>query len=117
MGYDFEGNGGEKISKKVVYELDQYPEDRTEKDLERHVAPAIRGHMRDLLKCIDDRSRPVADIEEGHISSASCILANMAMNLGRTLQWDPQRHEVVGDEEATRLLRRPYREPWLHPEV
>ena len=63
----------------------QYPEDKTEKDLEKHVAPAIRGHMQDFLQCIDDRSRPVADIEQGHISTASCILANLAMQLGRTL--------------------------------
>ncbi len=117
MGYDFQAQGGETISKKVDYELDQYPEDRTEKDLERHVAPALRGHMKNLLQCIDDRSRPVADIEQGHISSASCILANLAMQLGRSLEWDSEKQEVVGDAEATRLLRRPYRTPWIHPEV
>ena len=27
----------------VVYELEEYPEDKTEKDLEKHVAPAIRA--------------------------------------------------------------------------
>jgi len=58
----------------------------------------------------------VADIEEGYISTTSCILANMAMGLGRTLQWDPSKGQVVGDDEANRLLRRPYREPWVHPE-
>ena len=72
--------------------------------------------MRDLLKCIDDRSKPVADIEQGHISSASCILANVAMQLKRTLAWDPVKHEVTGDDEANQLLRRPYRGPWVHPE-
>jgi hypothetical protein len=97
-------------------ELEQYPEDKTEKDLERHVAPAIRRHMLDFLAAIDSRGKPVADIEQGHISSASCILANVAMQLGRTLTWDPAKHQVVGDEEANRLLRRPYRKPWVHPE-
>ena len=63
-------------------ELDQYPEDRDEKDLERHVAPAIRGHMLDFLNAIATRGKPVADIEEGHISTTSCILANMAMATG-----------------------------------
>ena len=38
----------------VVYELEQYPEDKTEKDLETHVAPAIRGHMHDFLDAIAD---------------------------------------------------------------
>jgi hypothetical protein len=96
-------------------ELDLYPEDRDEKDLERHVAPAIRGHMKNLLECIETRSKPVADIEEGHISTASCILANLSMKLGRTLRWDPVKHEVVGDKEANKLLARPYRAPWVHP--
>jgi predicted dehydrogenase len=105
------------IHKDVTYELEQYPEDRNEKDLERHVAPAIRHHMKDLLRAIEQRSKPVADIEEGHISTASCILANLSMQLGRTLVWDAQKQRVVGDDEANRRLRRPYRSPWKHPEV
>src|SRR6185436_12572070 len=117
MGYDFVPQGkGDAIHKEVAYELEQYPEDKTEKDLEKHVAPAIRGHMKDLLANIATRGKPVADIEQGHISSASCILANIALSLGRTLTWDAAKHQVVGDEEANKLLRRPYRAPWKHPE-
>ena len=62
------------------------------------------------------RGKPVADIEQGHISTASCILANLSMQLGRTLTWDAAKHQVVGDDEANKLLRRPYRNPWVHPE-
>jgi len=117
MGYDFvPKGGGQPVHRDVTYELDQYPEDRTEKDLEKHCAPATRGHMRDFLSCIASRGRPVADIEEGHISTASCILANVAMQLGRTLVWDSAAGQVKADEEANRLLRRPYRAPWMHPE-
>src|SRR5207247_10407205 len=116
--YDFTPAGnGPRIHGDVVMELDRYPEDRTERDLERHVAPAIRGHMRNFLEAIRTRGRPVADIEEGHISTASCILANLALRLNRTLTWDSERRRVVGDEEANRLLRRPYRGPWVHPEA
>ena len=115
-GYDFTPVGGGKpIHVDVKYELEVYPEDKTEKDLEKHVAPAIRGHMKDLLGAIASRGRPVADIEEGYISTASCILANMAMKLGRTLTWDHQAGKVVSDDEANRLLTRPYRAPWVHP--
>jgi len=119
MSYDFipSGKGGKAEHKDVAYEYEQYPEDRTEKDLERHVAPAIRGHMRDLLEAIDKRSKPVADIEQGHISTASCILANLSMKLGRSLTWDPATQTVAGDAEANQLLRRPYRAPWVHPET
>ena len=116
-GYDFLPlDGGQAVHRDVVYELDAFPEDRTEKDLERHVAPALRRHMKDLLTCVKMRERPVADIEEGYVSTAACILANVAMRLGRTLEWDAAAGRVVGDDEANRLLRRPYRAPWVHPE-
>jgi len=115
--YDFVPRGkGEPIHRDVTYELEQYPEDKTEKRLEKHVAPALRRHMKNFLAAIATREKPVSDIEEGYISSASCILANMAMRLGRTLTWDARKGQVVDDEEANRLLRRPYRRPWVHPE-
>ena len=59
----------------------------------------------------------VADIEEGYISTASCILANLSMKLGRSLAWDADKQQVVGDDDANKLLRRDYREPWVHPEA
>ena len=46
------GRSSRASTGKALYEEDKYPEDRTEKDLERHVASAIRGHMRDLLAAI-----------------------------------------------------------------
>ena len=61
-------------------------------------------------------SKPVSDIEEGHITTASCILANNSMKLGRSFTWDPVKHQVVGDDEANKLLCREYRKPWVHPE-
>ncbi|MHB8900984.1 MAG: Gfo/Idh/MocA family protein [Thermoguttaceae bacterium] len=107
--------GGAPIHMDCVYEREKYPEDVTEKNIELHAAPATRAHMLDFLAAIEKGTRPVADIQEGHISTASCILANVAMDLGRPLVYDPGTRQVVGDPEATRLLRRPYRQPWQHP--
>jgi predicted dehydrogenase len=119
MGYDFTpiAKGEAPIHEDVTYEYEQFPEDRTEKDLERHVAPAIRAHMKDFLSCISSRKTPVADIEQGYMSTTACILANLSMRLGRSLEWDHAKGVVVRDDEANRLLRRPYRAPWVHPEV
>jgi predicted dehydrogenase len=119
MGYDFEPfdkKRGTPIHEDVQYEFDQYPEDKTEKDLETHVAPAIRAHINDLLTCIGTRAKPVADIEQGYMSTTACILANLSLQLGRSLEWDHAKGVVVGDEDANRLLRRPYRTPWIHPD-
>jgi len=100
-----------------VFEKEQFPEDVTEKDNELNAAPATRRHMLDFLAAIDSRGRPIADIEQGHISTASCILANVAMQLGRPLSYDPKKREIPGDADANKLLRRPYRTGWTHPEV
>ncbi len=60
-----------------------------------------------------------APIEEGHISCTLVHLANASYRLGRTLNFDPETEQVIGDEEANRLLRgedRGYRKPFVIPE-
>lgn len=111
------GDEGKKIHLDVVYEKEKYPEDLTEDRIELNAAPATRLHMLDFLKAIAENGRPVADIGEGHISTASCIIANLSMKTGRPLVYDPQKREIVGDREATQLLQRPYRNPWVHPDM
>lgn len=98
-----------------LFEKEKYPEDVNEKDIELNAAPATRKHMLDFLAAIEKRSRPVADIEEGHISTASCILANVSMDLGRPLVYDPKNRVVVDDRDATKHLVKAYRKPWKHP--
>jgi predicted dehydrogenase len=119
MKADFVPQGrGEKIHKDVVYEREQYPEDVKEDKIELNAAPATRLHMKDFLKAIENRGqyKPVADIEEGHTTTASCILANISAALGgRPMVYDPAKRIVVGDEQATKMLKREYRAPWKHP--
>ncbi len=118
MQYDFiPEEKGDKIHKDVVYEKEKYPEDLTEPDIELNAAPATRLHMLNFLEAIDKGGRPIADIEQGHISTASCIIANLSMQLaGRPLTYDPSKRIITGDPEATKLLQRPYRGPWVHPD-
>ncbi len=115
--YDFTPRGKKEptLSGKALMELDEYPEDKTEKDLELHVASANRWHQKDFVRAIQSRGKPVADIMEGHISTTSCVLANLALDLGRSLTWDAEKEQVVGDDEANARLARPYRAPWVHP--
>ncbi|UFH54544.1 Gfo/Idh/MocA family protein [Spirosoma sp. KNUC1025] len=110
---------GKKIHLDVVYEKEKYPEDLTKPTnpkIELNAAPATRLHMLNFLDAIDKGTRPVADIEEGHISTASCILANMSMKMGRPVVYDPKKREIVGDRETSKLLERPYRDPYKHPD-
>jgi predicted dehydrogenase len=57
-----------------------------------------------------------APIEEGHYSCTLVHLANASYRLGRTLNFDPGTEQVIGDEEANRLLRGAYRDPFVVPE-
>ncbi len=117
MKYEFIPQGqGEPIMQPALYEREEYPEDLTEEGMELQAAPATRRHMINFLEAIEKGGLPVADVEQGHISTASCILANMSMELGRPLVYDPKQMVVIGDEEATKLLRRPYRAPYQHPD-
>jgi len=70
------------------------------------------GHRQDWLNCIRNRQRPICDVAIGASSVTVCHLGNIAYWLGRPLKWDPVKHEIIGDEEASRWLDRPKRAPW-----
>jgi predicted dehydrogenase len=78
-------------------------------------AEVENNHCNDFLKARETRGRPIADVEQGHISTAMCSLANISLELGRPVAYDPKTRTVPGDKEATTRLARPYRAPWIHP--
>jgi hypothetical protein len=75
-------------------------------------------HFRNWINAVRSRDprELAADIEEGHLSSALCHLANVAQRTRRTVAFDPQAERFANDEEANRLLSRPYRPPYVVPE-
>ncbi|MCA9212657.1 MAG: Gfo/Idh/MocA family oxidoreductase [Planctomycetales bacterium] len=107
--------GGSPEHAKALEEREKYPEDVQHKETELFAAAATRAHMRNFLEARREGKRPVADIEQGHISSASCILANLSMELGRGLVWDAENGRVKNDDEANERLARKYRGDWVHP--
>jgi predicted dehydrogenase len=70
------------------------------------------GHHRDWLQCIRTRKRPICDVAVGASSVTVCHLGNIAYWLGRSLKYDPKKHDFVGDREASRWVRRPHRAPY-----
>ena len=72
----------------------------------------FRGHARNFLDCVKSRQTPVSDLASGHRVATACHLANLSLRLGRSLGWDAKEETVQRDEEATKLLTRPYRAPW-----
>ncbi len=91
--------------------------------LGRDQKPGPRGHasgdhLANFIACVRSRKKEdlSAPIEEGHISCALVHLANASYRLRRTLRFDPETEQVIGDDEASDLLRdgdRGYRAPFV----
>ncbi|HEY8504918.1 MAG TPA: Gfo/Idh/MocA family oxidoreductase [Gemmataceae bacterium] len=71
----------------------------------------------DFLAAIENRRRPVADIEQAHRATCLSLLGMLSLKLGRSVAWDGAKERIPGDAEANRLLRRDYRGPWKYPEA
>jgi predicted dehydrogenase len=65
------------------------------------------NNFENFIDCVRSRKAENlnAPIEEGHISATLVHLANVSYRLGRTLTFDPETEQVIGDTEANRMLR------------
>src|SRR5207248_10034955 len=70
------------------------------------------GHQREFLDCIKSRKRTLTPVEVAHRSQTPGHLGYVASVVGRKLKWDAAKQEIVGDEEAAKLLSHPMRAPW-----
>ena len=68
-----------------------------------------------FLEAIETGRPSVANIEVGHRASVLPLLGMISWRTGRSLRWDGDREEILGDPEASQLLSRPYRAPWVYP--
>lgn len=74
--------------------------------------PVSVNHVRDLLDCVRTRRQPISPVEQAVRSDTICHLSDIAMRLGRRLEWDPAQERFVNDDEANRMLTRAMRAPW-----
>ncbi|HIQ23389.1 MAG TPA: Gfo/Idh/MocA family oxidoreductase [Planctomycetes bacterium] len=70
------------------------------------------NHVRNFLDCVKSRRQPVAPAEGAHRANSTCQVANICLQLGRSLRWDPEKERFVGDPMADQKLARAYRAPW-----
>jgi len=85
---------------------------------ERPTAEPPMAHLDDFRDAVRTGRRPNADILEGHRSVGAIHLANIALRVGRSLDFDPQAEQILNDAEASQLLSRTYRSGghWAMPE-
>ncbi len=75
----------------------------------------IKELWADFLNAIETGTRPACDIEDVHYSTNMALLGMLSYKVDRSLQWDGAKETVIADLEASKLLRREYRKPWVYP--
>jgi hypothetical protein len=113
-GIQFEGDRGRFFVSRGKLTGD--PVDALSKDpIPEKVLTALRkgkplgSHMGNFFECVRDRATPVSDVFSHHRVLTTCHLANIALRLGRKLNWDPAAEQIVGDAAANAWLAREQR--------
>lgn len=70
------------------------------------------GHIREFIDSIKSRKRTTTPVEIAHRSQTPGHLGYIASVVGRTLKWDAEKQEIVGDAKATELMTPCSRGEW-----
>ncbi|MBS0205447.1 MAG: Gfo/Idh/MocA family oxidoreductase [Planctomycetes bacterium] len=101
-----------KLSGAPVEELadNPLPEDLL-KELYKGKTPTGSGnaHMENFFNCVKDRGLPVSDVYSHHRAMTTCHLANIAIRLGRKIEWNPESEQIVNDKDAAPWIGREQR--------
>ena len=88
---------------------------------ERHAGPTEEeggNNWANFIEAVraNDPAKRNAPIEEGAKSATLMHLGNISYRLGRTLTFDAEKMECVGDREANAMFKRKYRSPYVVPD-
>ena len=100
-----------KITGKPVEDLKEnpLPEGWVEKYYKGKRPVGGNAHMRNFFECVKTREQPISDVYTHHRAMTTCHLANIAIRLGRAIEWDPRAEQIVGDDEARAMQSREQR--------
>ncbi len=69
-------------------------------------------HRRNFLDCVKSRKPTIAPVQTAHHSAIPGHLGLISMTVGRKIKWDVAAEKILGDNESSALLTRPYRAPY-----
>ena len=67
------------------------------------------AHMENFFDCVKDRGLPVSDVYSHHRAMTTCHLANIAIRLGKKIEWDPKTEQIINDKSAAHWIGREQR--------
>ncbi len=113
-GIKFEGSKGRifvnrgKLVGKPVEDLESNPLPTGAVD-EVYGGPFTPNHVTNFINAIKAGEQPISDVWSHNRTLEILHLSNIAMRLGRSLDWDPVKREIIGDDQANAFLSREYR--------
>jgi hypothetical protein len=75
------------------------------------------NHWQNFVDCVHTGKPAIAPVEVAYRAISVALLGEIAMTTGQTIKWDPDKEVIIGNPVASRLLSRPYRQPWTLPTV
>lgn len=117
-GVAFIGNNGTLVINRNGWEVIPEVEDeqyKTEALPPRDGESGLDAHARNFVASIRGSETPNAPVEAAANTAINAHLGNIAVRLGRDVEWDPEKRAIVDDAEANDLLRPSYRNPWTVP--
>jgi predicted dehydrogenase len=106
-GWVWVDRGAFQASNEAWRDVRELPDDQAKVKLYKST-----NHQKNFLDCVKSRKPTITSVETAHHSAIPGHLGLISMLVGRKLKWDVAKEVIVGDDEASKLLTRPYREPW-----
>jgi predicted dehydrogenase len=75
------------------------------------------NHWQNFIDSVRSGKPAIAPVEVAHRAISVALLGEIAMTTGQTIKWNPEKEEIIGNPRASRLMSRPYRQPWTLPTV
>jgi len=75
------------------------------------------NHWQNFVDCARSGKPAIAPVDVAYRAISVALLGEIAMTTGQTIKWDPDKEEIIGNQTASRLLSRPYRQPWTLPTI
>lgn len=115
LGIYFHGSNGTLITDYSSHYL--IPEGDRMKGMETppKTIPSSPGHELEWIECIKSRKEPSANAEYHIKVDIPIALSILSMQLGRSIRFDPETEQIIGDAEAARRAIPEYRAPWRFP--
>jgi myo-inositol 2-dehydrogenase / D-chiro-inositol 1-dehydrogenase len=98
-------------SKASIYRGFQSPEFPRLREMVKTM-PELEHQNGDFHECVRTRQKFALNEVNGHRSTTILNMGNIALQLNRTLHFDPVKEVFINDDEANRMINQPMRGPW-----